>query len=208
MKYMTKEELEQKDLISQFSVVDGKLVLNAGCEYTTNFNTGDIVVYKNDTTKVGVVSFIEEDELTIKWTNNEETTEAPSNLIIVPPTVGIELLEKSPLLRLWEELSNGKSEDFDLKCIYVGENVINEVPFVKAFKNTNTILDKKFKRTFTLHRKFGPTQIFKTSLYTISNGKVGIDASRYVYYLLKDNVVYYLGIDLNDAKLATYLFNK
>ena len=208
MKYMTKKELEKKDLIAQFSVVDGKLVLNEGCEYTTNFNTGDIVVYKNDTTKVGIVSFIEEDELTIKWTNNEETTEAPSDLIIVPPTVGIELLEKSPLLSLWEELSNGKSEDFDLKCIYVGENVINEVPFVKAFKNTNTILDKKFKRTFTLHRKFGPTQIFKTELYTISNGKVGIDTSRYVYYLLKDNVVYYLGIDLSDTELATYLFNK
>lgn len=208
MKFMTKEELENKDLISQFSVADGKVVFNEGCEYKTTFNTGDIVVDKSDTAKIGVVTFIEEDEITVKWIDNEETTQAQSDLVIVPPTVGLELLEKSELLNLWEELSNGKSEDFDLKCIYIGEHVINEVPFVKAFKNTNTILDKKFKRTFTLHRKFGPTQIFKTNLYSICNGNVGIDASRYVYYLLKDNVVYYLGIDLSDADLATYLFNK
>lgn len=208
MKFITKEELEKKDLISQFSVVNGKLVLNEDCKYKETFTIGDIVVSKTDTTKVGVVYFIEEDELTIKWIDNKETVEIASNLMVVPPTIGLELLKDSFLLGLWEELSNGKSEDFDLKCIYIGDKVINEVPFIKAFKNTTTILDKKFKRGFTLHRKFGSTQIFKTNLYSICNGKVGLDTSRYVYYLLENNVVYYLGIDLKDTDLATYLFNR
>mgnify|MGYP000416443233 CR=1 FL=1 len=37
---------------------------------------------------------------------------------------------------------------------------------------------------------------------------IKLDESRFVYYLLQDNVVYYLGIDLNSTELATYLFKK
>ncbi|MGL5312973.1 MAG: hypothetical protein ACRC92_06970 [Peptostreptococcaceae bacterium] len=208
MKFITKEELEKKELIQQFCLTNNGLVLSEGCEFTSTFSTGDIVVQKTDTTKVGIVQFIEEDELTIKWIDNTETTEEESNLVVVPPTVGLELLKDSALLGLWEELSNGKSEDFDLKCIYINDNVINEVPFIKAFKNTTTILDKKFKRNFILHRKFGHRQIFRTNLYSICDGKVALDTSRYVYYLLEDNVIYYLGIDLNDNDLLTYLYNR
>ena len=119
-----------------------------------------------------------------------------------------ELLNNSDILNLWENLSNGKNESFDLKCIYLDNKVVNEVPFIKAFKNTNSIIDKKFKRTFTLYRKFGNSQIFRTNLYTISNGKIIFDTSRYVYYLLENNVIYYLGIDLNEKDLTTYLFKK
>ncbi|MEF9990822.1 MAG: hypothetical protein RRZ84_03560 [Romboutsia sp.] len=208
MNFITKEELEKKDLISQFSIVDGDLVLNENYEYTSTFKVGDIVAYKDNTKKVGIISFIDEDELNIKWTDNSGTIESTCSLLVVPPTVGLELLKNSPILGLWENLSNGKSEDFDLKCIYIGDIVINEVPFIKAFKNTNTILDKKFKRNFTLHRKFGSSQIFRTNLYTIYNDIVGLDTSRYVYYLLEGNVIYYLGIDLNDKDLAVYLFNR
>lgn len=208
MKFITKEELEKKDLIPQFSLINGQLVLNEGCEYSSNFTAGDIVVYKMDTTKIGIVLFTEEDELSIKWYDDTETIEISSNLVVVPPTIGLELLKESGIIGLWEELSNGKSDDFDLKCIYIEDNVINEVPFIKAFKNTTTILDKKFKRNFILHRKFGSRQIFRTNLYTVCNGKIGLDSSRYVYYLLEDNVVYYLGIDLNDNELLTYLYKK
>lgn len=208
MKFITKEELEKKELIQQFCITDNGLVLSEGCEFTSTFNTGDIVIYKDNTTKVGIVQFIEEDGLTIKWNDNTETTEKESNLVVVPPTVGLELLKDSGLLGLWEELSNGKSEDFDLKCIYINDNVINEVPFIKAFKNTTTILDKKFKRNFILHRKFGHRQIFRTNLYSVCDGKVALDRSRYVYYLLEDSVIYYLGIDLNDNDLLTYLYNR
>src|SRR5699024_12081786 len=61
-------------------------------------------------------------------------------------------------------------------------------------KNTNTIIDKRFKRNFSLYRKFGKTHIFRTNLYTMSNDKIEFDTSRYVYYLLENNVIYYLGI--------------
>lgn len=208
MNFITKEESEKKDLISQFTVVNGNLVLGEGCEYKSTFNIGDLVTYKNNTKKLGVASFIEEDELTINWSDNTETTESSSDLVIVPPTIGLSLLKDSSILYLWETLSNGKSDSFDLKCIYLDDIVINEVPFVRAFKNTNTLVDKKFKRNFTLYRKFGPIQIFRTNLYTICDGKVGLDTSRHVYYLLENNVVYYLGIDLNDQDLAIYLFNR
>ena len=212
MNFITKEELTNKDLVSKFSIIDNALVLDDNYEYKNEFSVGDIVAYKTDTKKLGVVSFVEEDNLSINWNDNTETTEAYSNLINVPPTIGLELLNKNSkdntILSLWEELSNGKNEDFDLKCLYLGDLIINEVPFIKSFKNTNVLVDKKFKREFLLHRKFGPNQIFKTNLYTIYNNKIGLDKSRYVYYLLEDNVVYYLGIDLDDKVLSSYLFNR
>lgn len=212
MNFITKEELTNKDLVSKFSIIGNALVLDDNYEYKNEFSVGDIVAYKTDTKKLGVVSFVEEDNLSINWNDNTETTEAYSNLINVPPTIGLELLNKNSkdntILSLWEELSNGKNEDFDLKCLYLGDLIINEVPFIKSFKNTNVLVDKKFKREFLLHRKFGPNQIFKTNLYTIYNNKIGLDKSRYVYYLLEDNVVYYLGIDLDDKVLSSYLFNR
>ena len=75
-------------------------------------------------------------------------------------------------------------------------------------KILNTLVDKQFRRRFLLYRKFGNTQIFRTNIYTICNGNVELDTSRFVYYLLQDNVVYYLGIDLSREDLDTYLFKK
>lgn len=208
MNFITKEELEKKDLVSKFSVVNGTLVLEDNPTYKSTFEIGDIVTHKNNLQNIGIVSFLEDEELSIKWSDNNESIERSYNLIVVPPTVGLELLKDSNILELWEDLSNGKSDSLDLKCIYLGDIVINEVPFIRAYKNTDTIVDKKFKRIFTLYRKFGNTQIFRTNLYTISNNKIGLDTSRYVYYLLENNVVYYLGIDLNKEDLGVYLFNR
>ncbi len=208
MNFITKEELLQKDLTSKFSVVNGNLTIEEGSEFKSNFEVGDIIAYKSDTKKIGVVSFIDEDELTINWNNCTETTETTSDLIIVPPTIGLNLIKNNNLVGLWEELSNGKSESFDLKCIYLKDQIINEVPFIKAFKNTNTLVDKKFKRGFTLYRKFANNQIFRTNLYTICNDEIKLDNSRFVYYLLEDHVIYYLGIDLDTNNLGVYLFNR
>ena len=210
MNFITKEELEKKDIISKFSINNGNLVLSEDCEYKSTFDVGDIVTYKDNTDKIGVIYFIEDDEFSINWNNGTESTETSSNLVVVPPTIGLELLNNSDILNLWENLSNGKNESFDLKCIYLDNKVVNEVHFIKAFKNTNSIIDKKFKRTFTLYRKFGNSQIFRTNLYTISNGKIIFDTSRYVYYLLENNVIYYLGIDLNekDKSFENILTNK
>lgn len=208
MNFITKEELENKDLISKFSVVNGNLILDDDYTYKSTFEIGDIVAHKNNLQKIGIISFLEDDELSINWNDNTESVEKPCDLIIVPPTVGLDLLKDSDILGLWENLSNGKSDSLDLKCIYIGDIVINEVPFIKAYKNTDTLVDKKFKRRFTLYRKFGNTQIFRTNLYTIYNNKIGLDTSRYVYYLLENNVIYYLGIDLNKEDLGIYLFNR
>ena len=193
MNFITKEELEKKDIISKFSINNGNLVLSEDCEYKSTFDVGDIVTYKDNTDRIGVIYFIEDDEFSINWNNGTESTETSSNLVVVPPTIGLELLNNSDILNLWENLSNGKNESFDLKCIYLDNKVVNEVHFIKAF---------------TLYRKFGNSQIFRTNLYTISNGKIIFDTSRYVYYLLENNVIYYLGIDLNEKDLTTYLFKK
>ena len=208
MNFITKEELEKKDIVSKFTVSNGNLILPKDCEYKSNFDVGDIVAHKENANKLGLIYFIEDDEFSINWNDGNESIETSSNLIVVPPTVGLELLKSCNLINLWENLSNGKNESFDLKCIYLNDKVINEVPFIKAFKNTNTIIDKRFKRNFSLYRKFGNTQIFRTNLYTMSNDKIEFDTSRYVYYLLENNVIYYLGIDLNDKDLNPYLFNK
>ena len=90
------------------------------------------------------------------------------------------------------------------------KNIFHKIKMflINLFARKNTIIDKKFKRNFALYRKFGSTQIFRTNLYTVCNDKIGLDTSRYVYYLLENNIVYYLGIDLNEKDLTTYLFNK
>lgn len=208
MNYITKDELENKELASKFSVENGNLVFNEGSFYKDVFQVGDIVALKNDAKKVGVVSFMEEDEFTVNWENDSESVETSADLIIIPPTVGVKLIENSNLLELWENLSNGKNDSFDLKCLYINDKMVNEVPFIRAYKNTDTLVDKRFRRKFLLYRKFGNSQIYRTNLYTISNGDVCLDNSRFVYYLLQDHVVYYLGIDLNAEDLSTYLFKK
>ena len=96
----------------------------------------------------------------------------------------------------------------DIRKGMLSDKVINEVPFIKSYKNTDAIIDKRFRRKFSLYRKFSNRQIYRTNIYTISNGNIGLDNSRFVYYLLADNVIYYLGIDLNSNDLTTYLFNK
>lgn len=208
MNYITKYELENKELASKFSINNGKLIFDENSQYKDVFQVGDIVTYKNDAKKIGVVSFIEEDELNICWNDNSESEENTADLIIIPPTLGIQLFKNDDLLQLWENLSNGKNDSFDLKCLYINDKMINEVTFIRAYKNTDTLVDKQFKRIFSLYRKFGNTQIFRTNLYTICNGNVELDNSRFVYYLLQDNVVYYLGIDLSKEDLTTYLFKK
>ncbi|MCC3866767.1 hypothetical protein [Terrisporobacter mayombei] len=208
MNYITKDELDNKELVSTFSIKNNELIFDENSPYKNDFEVGDIVTLKNNSKEMGVVSFIEEDELSINWNDNRESVEASANLIIVPPTFGIQLFKNNDLLNLWENLSNGKNDSFDLKCLYINDKIINEVTFIRAYKNTDTLVDKRFRRTFSLYRKFGNTQIFRTNLYTIDNKKVGFNSSRFVYYLLQDNVVYYLGIDLDRDDLTTYLFKK
>ena len=65
---------------------------------------------------------------------------------------GIQLFKNNDLLNLWENLSNGKNDSFDLKCLYINDKIVNEVTFIRAYKNTDTLVDKRFKRTFSLYR--------------------------------------------------------
>lgn len=88
--------------MSKFYIVDNDLVIDDNYEYKNKFIIGYIVAYKTDTKKLGVVSFTEEDNLNINWNNNT-------------------------IIYLWEELSNGKSEDSDLKCLYLGDLIISSL---------------------------------------------------------------------------------
>ncbi|MEG0856356.1 MAG: hypothetical protein RSG52_07745 [Terrisporobacter sp.] len=208
MNFINHEDLDNKNRISKFSIVNGNLILEENAKYKSSFDVGDIVTLKNNTEKIGIISFTDEDNITINWSDNTESSDNSCDLIVLPPHIGLQLLESTSILNLWENLSNGKNESFNLRCIYFDDTVINEVPFIKYFKNTNTLLDKVFNRKFNLYKKFNNNQIFRTSLYTISHGKIILDKSRYVYYLLQNNIVYYLGIDLDDKDLNLYLYNK
>lgn len=208
MNFIDNYKSENKKFESSFSIVNNKLILGENPEYKSEFDVSDIVTLKEDNNKIGVVSLVDEENINIVWMDNSESEEVYSNLIIIPPPVGLRLIENTPLLNLWENLSNGKSDSFDLKCIYIKDKIINEVPFIVSFKNTTTLIDRKFKRQFSLYRKFGSLQIYRTNLFTIINGEFSLDHNRYVYYLLEDHVVYYLGIDLSRSDLDFYLFNK
>lgn len=200
--------INNTELDSKFSIVNGNLKLDPDMKYESCTGVGDIVALKNDTKKIGVVSFIDEEKIDVDWLDTSKTEESACDLVLLPINIGLKLIENSPILNLWEDLSNGKNDSLDLKCLYLNDLVINEVPFIKAFKNTNTLMDKKFKRKFNLYKKFGPNQIYRTNLYTIKNGKIGLDESRFVYYLLQNHVVYYLGIDLSNEDFNVYLFSK
>ena len=208
MDFITKKELENKNIVSEFTIDNNTLIIPENYEYKSTFDVGDIVTDKNNTNKLGIVSFTDEDEISVNWDDNNESTENLSNLIIVPPTVGLRLLKNKNIIKLWESLSNGKNDSFDLKCIYLDDKIINEVPFIKFIKNTNALVDKKFKRSFTLYKKFGNLKIFRTNIYTISNNEIKLDKNRYVYYLVEDNIVYYLGMDFKENDLNIYIFNR
>jgi len=208
MDFITKKELENKNIVSEFTIDNNTLIIPENYEYKSTFDVGDIVTDKNNTNKLGIVSFTDEDEISVNWDDNNESTENLSNLIIVPPTIGLKLLKNKSIIKLWESLSNGKNDSFDLKCIYLDHKIINEVPFIKFIKNTNALVDKKFKRSFTLYKKFGNLKIFRTNIYTISNNEIKLDKNRYVYYLVEDNIVYYLGMDFKENDLNIYLFNR
>jgi len=208
MDFITKKELENKNIVSEFTIDNNTLIIPENYEYKSTFDVGDIVTDKNNINKLGIVSFSDDDEVTVNWDDNNESTENLSNLIIVPPTVGLRLLKNKNIIKLWESLSNGKNDSFDLKCIYLDDKIINEVPFIKFIKNTNALVDKKFKRSFTLYKKFGNLKIFRTNIYTISNNEIKLDKNRYVYYLVEDNIVYYLGMDFKENDLNIYIFNR
>ena len=82
MNFITKEELEKKDIISKFSINNGNLVLSEDCEYKSTFDVGDIVTYKDNTDRIGVIYFIEDDEFSINWNNGTESTETSSKMCI------------------------------------------------------------------------------------------------------------------------------
>jgi len=208
MDFITKKELENKNIVSEFTIDNNTLIIPENYEYKSTFDVGDIVTDKNNINKLGIVSFSDDDEVTVNWDDNNESTENLSNLIIIPPTVGLRLLKNKNIIDLWESLSNGKNDSFDLKCIYLDDKIINEVPFIKFIKNTNALVDKKFKRSFTLYKKFGNLKIFRTNIYTINDNEIKLDKNRYVYYLVEENVVYYLGMDFKENDLNIYLFNR
>ena len=203
-------DINNTNIKSNCSIINGNLILGEESnKYEVTFEVGDIVALKNNPKMIGVISLVDEDDkLVIDWKDTTQSEEFSCDLALIPNEIGLTLIEDTPLLTIWENLSNAKNDSFDLKCLYFNDLIVNEVTFIKAFKNTNTIVDKKFKRKFNLYRKFGGSQIFRTNIYTITNGEVGFDNSRYVYYLLQNNVVYYLGIDLTEQDLNIYLFNK
>ena len=47
MNFITKEELEKKDIVSKFTVSNGNLILPKDCEYKSKFDVGDIVAHKD-----------------------------------------------------------------------------------------------------------------------------------------------------------------
>ena len=98
MNYITKYELDNKELASKFSIENGNLVFDENSKFKEDFQVGDIIVSKNNTDKIGLVSSVEDDELSINWSDNSESLETSDNLIIIPPTLGLQLIKNNDLL--------------------------------------------------------------------------------------------------------------
>ena len=99
MNYITKYELDNKELASKFSIENGNLVFDENSKFKEDFQVGDIIVSKNNTSKIGLVSSVEDDELNINWSDNSESLETSDNLIIIPPTLGLQLIKNNDLLK-------------------------------------------------------------------------------------------------------------
>ena len=67
MNYITKYELDNKELASKFSIENGNLVFDENSKFKEDFQVGDIIVSKNNTDKIGLVSSVEDDELNINF---------------------------------------------------------------------------------------------------------------------------------------------
>ena len=58
MNYITKYELDNKELASKFSIDNGNLVFDENSEFKEDFQVGDIIVSKINTSKIGLVSSV------------------------------------------------------------------------------------------------------------------------------------------------------
>ena len=56
MNYITKYELDNKELASKFSIENGNLVFDENSKFKEDFQVGDIIVSKNNTSKDGFYS--------------------------------------------------------------------------------------------------------------------------------------------------------
>lgn len=208
--YITKEEKTITSIANQFSIVDNKLVLKENYTFKSEFNEGDIVILKDNTDLIGIIEYVEEDSINVLFNNEECGEYTSSQLINIHPTLGVKLIKSQKVLKLWEEISNGKSEDLDLQCIYVNDSILNEVKFVKYLRNSNVVIDHKFNRSFLLHKKIGSFKIYKTGIYSKNeNNEITYIDNKFVYYLIDNNFkTYYIGFDIDTNKIYSELIKK
>lgn len=177
----------------------------------TNLNLGAIVTKNGSLDKFGVVSLIEEDNVTVYFSDDTEGILSRDDLSVMDFTNSLTTLnshKETKLFDLWLSIFNGKNDDLDIPCLYIEDRIFNKVDFIKYYKMSNRVIDKRFQRELLFHKKIGNYRLYKASTCTISeSGKLELDRNSFAYYILNCDEVYFVGVNIDVNSLIKFLYD-
>lgn len=176
-----------------------------------NLRIGAIVTKNGSVDKFGVISLIEEEDITVYFSDNTEEILRKDDLSIMDFTNSLTTLnthKNTDVFKLWLNILNGKNDDFDVPCLYIGDKVFNKVDFIKYYKMSKRVIDKRFQREMLFHKKVGSNRIYKASTCTIGeNGVLELDTNSFAYYILNGDEIYFVGVKIDINEIINFLYN-
>ncbi|MGL5753228.1 MAG: hypothetical protein ACRCXT_21980 [Paraclostridium sp.] len=172
---------------------------------------GAVVTKNGSVEKFGVVSLIEDEDITVYFSDDTEEVLSEADLFIMDFTNSLTTLnthKNTQIFNLWLSILNGKNDDFDVPCLYVGDRVFNKVDFIKYYKMSKRVIDKRFQREMLFHKKIGEYKIYKASTCTINDNNIlELDRNSFAYYILNGDNVYFVGVKTDINELINFLYN-
>lgn len=177
----------------------------------SNIRIGSIVTKKGNINSFGVVTLIEDEEITVYFSNNTEEVLNSDSLSVMDFNNSLTTLnthKDTDIFKLWLDILNGRNDDFDIPCLYIENKVFNKVDFIKYYKMSKRVIDKRFQREMLFHKKVGNHKIYKASTCTIGeNGLLEIDRNSFAYYILNNDEVYFVGVGIDINEIISCLYN-
>ena len=172
---------------------------------------GSLVTKKGSIDKFGVITLIEENDITDYFSDDTEEILSCDDLAIIDFENSLATLNNnkdSKIFKLWLDIFNGKSDDFDVPCLYIKDKVFNKVDFIKYYKMSKRVIDKRFQREMLFHKKIGNYKIYKASTCTIEeNNTLELDRNSFAYYILNNDEVYFVGVKIDINEIISFLYD-
>lgn len=177
----------------------------------TNLHIGTIVTKNGSIDKFGVITLIEDEDITVYFSDDTEEVLSADNLSAMDFANSLTTLtdhKGTKVFDLWLSILNGKNDDLDVPCLYIGDRIFNKVDFIKYYKMSKRVIDKRFQREMLFHKKVGSNRIYKASTCTIDdNSTLQLDRNSFAYYILNGDDIYFIGVKIDINEIINFLYS-